>query len=181
MYLTNSRSSCLASSCTATYFPATSGIVPMMVPDLRDLQIAVTMNSWAWSILTIFGGVFAGSLAAKIGIQMCFLIDFGTFWLSAVALYCGVKGSYKGKTSSVQQTTGATTAEDNAALPGENAWTRKLKGTFQVFKELSVYLPTCGFGMTVLLKSSATFVGALKILSYPNLPQCSSKMVQKTK
>jgi MFS family permease len=158
----------LRSACDATYFPVTVGIVPLLVSEPRDLQCAVTMNGWAWSIMAILGGVIAGSLAASIGLNTCYLIDFGTFWLSAFVLYFGVHGNFKVKTTSVvQQTSGLATTEQSDGLPTDSALVRKVKNTFRAYKELSVYLVTCGFGLMVFLKSSASFIWGIEDIVLP--------------
>mmetsp|Transcript_17466 Transcript_17466/g.42487 ORF Transcript_17466/g.42487 Transcript_17466/m.42487 type:complete len:403 (-) Transcript_17466:3955-5163(-) len=157
----------LRSACDATYFPITVGLVPLLVPEPRDLQCAVTMNSWAWSSMAILGGIIAGSLAASIGLNACYLIDFGTFWLSAVVLYFGVHGSFNVNTTSVQQTTGLEMTEETGGLPTDSILIRKVKYSFRAIKELSIYLTTCGFGAMVFLKSSASFIWGIEDIVLP--------------
>jgi MFS family permease len=86
----------LRSALSATYYPATTGIVPLLVHgDPHDLQMAVTMNSWAWGLCAIIGGLFAGSLASVIGLQACYLIDLITYWISATVIAIYIKGNFK--------------------------------------------------------------------------------------
>jgi MFS family permease len=71
----------LRSALSAMYYPVTTGIVPLIVPDPRELQLAVTMNSWVWGTTSIVGGLVAGSLAAAIGLRTCckFLYTYDFF------------------------------------------------------------------------------------------------------
>lgn len=64
--------STLRSAVISTYYPVTTGIVPLLVPDTRDLQLAVTMNSWAWCTMAIVGGTLAGTATAYIGLYACY-------------------------------------------------------------------------------------------------------------
>jgi hypothetical protein len=45
----------------SAYYPVTTGMVPLLIPNVRDLQLAVTMNSWAWCSMAIVGGSIAGA------------------------------------------------------------------------------------------------------------------------
>jgi MFS family permease len=84
------------SALSATYYPATIGIVPLLVHgNPSDLQMAVTMNSWAWGLCAIIGGLLAGSIASVIGLQACYLIDLITYWISATVIAIYIKGNFK--------------------------------------------------------------------------------------
>ncbi|KAL3919084.1 MAG: hypothetical protein SGILL_003936, partial [Bacillariaceae sp.] len=168
----------------ASYFPVTTGIVPLMVTDARDLQLAVTMNSWAWGTMAIVGGMVAGTLAAAIGLRTCYYIDFVTFMLSAVVIKCGVHGNFRVKEGQSKPVTshgvdleltpqpaGAPTMEESSSpvLHGHpqnrsvlSYITGPMKETYTVIRELVTYLRTCEFGMMVLLKSSASFVWGIE-------------------
>jgi hypothetical protein len=86
----------IRSALSATYYPATQGIVPLLVHgNPHDLQMAVTMNSWAWGLCAIIGGLLAGSIASVFGLQACYLIDLITYWTSATVIAIYIKGSFK--------------------------------------------------------------------------------------
>lgn len=136
------------SSLTALYYPVTTGIVPMLIPEPRDLQLAVTLNSWAWGSTSIFGGILAGSISARVGLSTCYIIDSVTFILSAIVIYFGVHGQFKA-TSSNQEN------EDRIiGMNSKNPLTRIASNIFQV----SQYLYSCGFGLLVLQKASGSMV-----------------------
>jgi MFS family permease len=106
----------LRSALSATYYPATTGIVPLLVHgDPHDLQMAVTMNSWAWGLCAIIGGLFAGSLASVIGLQACYLIDLITYWISATVIAIYIKGNFKvaGDTTTTTTTTNSNSNSNN--------------------------------------------------------------------
>jgi len=89
----------LRSALSATYYPSASGILPDLLrgdPEQkrRDLQLAVTLNSWAWGGSVIIGGLLAGKIASLLGLQACYLIDCGTYCISAVLIAWGVKPDY---------------------------------------------------------------------------------------
>lgn len=169
----------------ATYFPVTTGIVPLMVPEPCDLQLAVTMNSWAWGSMAIIGGMVAGSLVAIIGLRACYYIDCVTFFISAMVIKCGVEGNFSVKHSSSAlrstaitalesnipnnpQTDFASSAEESNAksylgeIPSKQQLENPIQEVYQAVRELVVYLFTCGFGMMALLKSSASFVWGIE-------------------
>ena len=86
----------IRSALSATYYPATQGIVPLLVHgNPHDLQMAVTMNSWAWGLCAIIGGLLAGSIASVFGLQACYLIDLITYWTSATVIAIYIKGNFK--------------------------------------------------------------------------------------
>jgi MFS family permease len=145
----------LRSALGAIYFPATTGIVPLLVPEPGDMQLAVTMNSWAWGMTSIVGGLMAGTLTAAIGLKACYIIDCATFLLSSVIIAVGVKGDFR-----VGTVTGIALDEPT---PGAAIADRKVGATaFLVIRDLVTYLWTCGFGMMVYLKSSASFVWGIE-------------------
>ena len=97
----------LRSALSATYYPSATGIVVELVSGgndpsdakafstRRDLQLAVTLNSWAWGGSVIIGGLLAGKLAAMLGLKACYFIDCGTYLTSAVLIARGVKSDYR--------------------------------------------------------------------------------------
>jgi MFS family permease len=176
----------LRSALGASYYPVTTGIVPLMVPEPRDLQLAVTMNSWAWGTMAIIGGIGAGSLAAAIGLRTCYYIDCTTFVISALVITCCMEGNFKVKRTSMTSGMRLGTSSDKQGgidahtletLPTVEVDTVHLhdcqqsfqattktpiQEAYQLFLELVFYLSTCGFGMMVLLKSSASFVWGIE-------------------
>jgi MFS family permease len=174
----------LRSALGASYYPVTTGIVPSMVPDPRDLQLAVTMNSWAWGTMAIVGGMVAGSLAAAIGLRTCYYVDCATFLVSALVIKCGVKGNFKVKRTSMTSATLMKTSlnkhsandlkpVDDLIVIGTNNIHHKqpspqantespMQEAYKLVRELMIYLCTCGFGMMVFLKSSASFVWGIE-------------------
>jgi MFS family permease len=170
------------SALSASYYPATTGIVPLMIPDPRDLQLAVTMNSWAWGTMSVVGGMLAGSLAATIGLRTCYYVDCMTFFVSAFVIKCGVKGNFKVKGTMMTSVTLMKTSLDKhseidahpigtlaieSGTPHPCEYERAKSETFiqeiyKVVHELMNYLFTCGFGMMVFLHSSASFVWGIE-------------------
>merc|ERR1712194_681102 len=69
----------------------------------RDLQLAVTMNTWVWGSSAIAGGLLAGPVASLIGLQACYVVDLVTYWISATLLMTCIKGNYKVSNSGNQQ------------------------------------------------------------------------------
>jgi hypothetical protein len=72
------------------YYPITTGLVPLLVgggggggvsktsPDSNthdhpsDLQLATTLNTFAWATMAMVGGILAGSVSASIGWNACY-------------------------------------------------------------------------------------------------------------
>ena len=87
----------------AFYDPARKALVPVLVP-ARDLHLATTIDSFAWSITGALGASVGGVVASRFGIPACFLMvcaaalcggaDSGRqrgaaeWLLSAIALFC---------------------------------------------------------------------------------------------
>jgi MFS family permease len=137
--------SALRSTLSATYYPITTGIVPLLVPDVQDLQLAATLNSWAWGMTSVIGGLVAGSITASIGLSACYIIDCVTFMLSAALIYWGVSGNYR--------VTSTTTAES-----GRSERKNPCDQTYTAFSQVLSYLWSCGFGLLVFSKASASLV-----------------------
>jgi MFS family permease len=150
----------LRSTLSSLYYPATTGIVPMLVPNAKDLQLAVTMNGWAWSTMAIFGGALAGAATAIIGLQACYVIDCFTFLLSAGIVYAGVKGNYRVNGPMALGT------DANHAVAGSvdvlDCTSKSVDSpkaiSFDAAQQVATYLMTCGFGWLVLMKASAGLV-----------------------
>lgn len=80
-------------SFVAIYEPITRSIVPLLMENDHDLKSAVTMNGMAWALTLTFGGTLAGSTAARLGTDSCFLVDSGSYIVSAMVM-CMVRGRY---------------------------------------------------------------------------------------
>ena len=142
----------------SAYYPVTTGIVPLLVPNVRDLQFAVTMNSWAWSIMAIVGGSLAGSITSAIGLQACYVVDFVTFLGSAAFVYFGIQGNYSVTDPNTTRTADLVSIQEGEGMGFASRSTVVLAKACDSFKQLVVYLSTCGFGLLVAMKASASLV-----------------------
>jgi MFS family permease len=145
------------SSLTSLYYPATTGIVPLLVPNAADLQLAVTMNGWAWATMAVLGGTLAGTATAVIGLSACYVIDCATFLLSALMVYHGVAGAYRVRCSRSDSSSTAP-ADDGSVATIEGVALGADKVSCGVVQEVASYLTTCGFGWLVVMKASAGLV-----------------------
>ncbi|OEU11694.1 major facilitator superfamily transporter [Fragilariopsis cylindrus CCMP1102] len=211
----------IRSALSATYYPATQGIVPLLVHgNPHDLQMAVTMNSWAWGLCAIIGGLLAGSIASIFGLQACYLIDLITYWTSATVIAIYIKGNFKvagddhNNTASYNdiddqkgdnlstmaaiavgggyQPTSSTGDDETIIMDdglssinendnnsnninmgnhnhnhsnknnSNNCNSSPIKKVYGEIRDLFTYLSTCGFGMMIFLKSSASFVWGIE-------------------
>jgi MFS family permease len=125
----------------AIYYPSTTGMVPLIVPDTDDLKFAVTMNSWAWSIMAIIGGILAGNAVEYIGLSACFVVDTVSFFASA-AFMMQVTGNYNVATQEVRR-------ERRNSLTGSCLYSAN---TFVV------YLMTCKFAFLTVMKASGALL-----------------------
>lgn len=133
----------LRSAIGSAYYPVTTGLVPLLIPNARDLQLAVTVNGWAWSGMALTGGLLAGSATAVIGLQACYILDMVTYLVSAAAVFFFIHGDFNVKIES-----------DSVVPPGTNL----VQQSYNTVKQVGTYLATCGFGLLVLLKASAGLV-----------------------
>jgi hypothetical protein len=75
----------LRSVLESIYYPVTTGLVPLLVVSstlthngstndglVSDLQLATTLNTFAWATMAMVGGVLAGSVSASIGWNACY-------------------------------------------------------------------------------------------------------------
>jgi MFS family permease len=152
----------------ALYEPSTKSIVPMIVPELSSLKRAATLNGMAWAFMLVLGGVVAGDSAGYIGLQVCYVIDSVTYFVSAVVL-SRLEGDYMVSHQSNVEPTGAITAVDersNVPTDRQNVGSMyRLRHacqpvfTFcQMVKEVFTYLQSSGFGSLVLLKATGTII-----------------------
>lgn len=136
--------SALRSSLSSTYYPVTTGIVPLLIKDVKDLQLAVTLNFGAWGFTSIIGGLFAGFMTIVVGLQACYVIDFVTYILSAAFICWGVKGNFR-------------------VTPNANKGSINSSGYVQLFR----YLVNCGFGFLIFSKCSASFLWGIDDIVNP--------------
>jgi len=155
----------------AAYYPVTTGIVPLLVPNGgRDLQYAVTMNGYAWSVMAILGGAIAGAGTAIVGLRACYVLDSLTYFLSAAVVYYGIAGNYnvsRPRSPSIRTVSDAATPTTATGVKDGSTFTDSSRNVVDRWMDncrngavgqLSWYLWTCGFGLLVLLKPSASFV-----------------------
>ena len=158
--------SAVRSSLGATYYPITTGIVPLLVDNVQDLQLAVTLNSWAWGFTSIIGGLVAGSITAAIGLSTCYIIDCVTFMLSALVMYFGVHGNFKVTNSTNHPGTPHTHLQGiihQDLVGGRSSCNQNpIMKIYKVFQEVGSYLWICGFGLLVFSKPSASFVWGIE-------------------
>lgn len=140
--------SALRSAIAAMYYPATTGIVPLIVTDPVQLKMAVTMNSWAWSCMAIIGGVVAGGAIEYIGLNACFIVDSISFVASA-AFMMTVVGTYN-------------VVADGEGRDHRDSHPNTCLNSTRTFTK---YLQGCKFAALTLMKSSGSLVwGAEDIL-----------------
>ena len=161
----------IRSALGALYYPITTGIMPQLVPNsVVDLQLAVTINSWAWSCTSIVGGLLAGTITASIGLSSCYIIDCVTFFISAMVMFKGVHGNFKvgynnNNPSDSHHHQVEHNGSDEIVLTVPSPISKPiylLRYTYTVFQQLGTYLWTCGFGLLVFQKSAASFVWGIE-------------------
>ena len=124
----------------------------------RDLQLAVTLNSWAWGGSVIVGGLLAGKLAAMLGLKSCYFIDCATYLTSAVLIARGVKPDYHKHRTEEEPTDDNTGTNSFQDEPQENADKLDICES----RSLLGYLVACGFGWMVFAKPSASLVWGIE-------------------
>jgi len=69
--------------CLSGFFePARSAIIPSLVPK-KDLVTANALSGSTWSVMLAFGAALGGVIVYLFGIKVAFILDAGTFILSA--------------------------------------------------------------------------------------------------
>lgn len=151
------------------YEPSTKSIVPMIVPEPSSLKRAATLSSMAWAFMLVLGGVIAGDSTAYIGVQVCYVIDSATYFISAIVI-----SFLKGKYSVVQNTepstniSTTTTSEGSGTIPAERNYQptmyrlrlacQPLFAFCQMAHKLNMYLYHSGFGGVILLKATGALI-----------------------
>ena len=152
----------------ALYEPSTKSLVRMIVPELSSLKRAATLSGMAWAGMLVLGGVIAGDSAGYIGLQVCYVINSVTYFVSALIL-SRLEGDYKvSHQSNIERTNAIPVVDERSHVPAD--WQHvgsmyRLRHfcqpviTFcQMVKELLTYLKSCGFGSLVLLKATGTII-----------------------
>ena len=166
----------LQSTLAATCYPAMTGIVSLLVVEHnepgktrvdshniennpRDLQLALTINTWVYGWSYTVAGLLAGTIASIFGLEGCYLIDFAAYWTSAVVIATCIRGDFK--VCDENQNDHYRDNRSNCVHPpfiNSNINTNIFRTAYREVCDLFVYLSTCGFGMLVFLKASASFV-----------------------
>lgn len=170
----------LRSAIESAQYPSTHGLVPLLVQEPRPLQLAVTIQSWAWCFTAVLGGMIAGVVSATVGYEACYILDSIAYCTSGAILYFGVKGNYDVTKTDHNEVTAdsslspVTTDHDRGGddhyeneiptiLPDD---ANPVASVAKNFKELFFYLCNCGFGLLVIMKTTATsFMAPIDIIS----------------
>ena len=150
------------------YEPSTQSIVPMLVNDPSSLKRAATLNGMAWAFMLIIGGVIAGDTTAYVGVQVCYVIDSVTYFVSALVISC-LKGNYTVVHVPTSPIVASTIVDEGSNRdPGEKQDRRTLYRLRYVCqpviafchmaKELFLYLHNSNFGGLVFLKATGACV-----------------------
>lgn len=176
----------LRSALSATYYPSATGIIPDLVrgdhPDtmdehasgnsskedsrlVRDVQLAVTLNSWAWGASVITGGLLAGKVASLFGLKACYLIDCATYITSALLIYKGVRPDYNKKVDNYGSDAvvdgGGESDGDEEEFRDEDVVPPSNNNNIEPSSLLG-YLAACGFGWMIFSEPSASFVWGIE-------------------
>ena len=150
------------------YEPATKALVPMIVGGHEDLKRAMTLNGLAWAFMLSIGGVIAGSTAATLGLEACFLFDSVTYVISAGVLMF-LRGNYKVTAGNEDGNDGSstllTTDDPSAKIKDRsirgllvNIMIRPIGTFLRMTRAVWVYLWKSGFGLVVFLKTSGAII-----------------------
>jgi len=145
---------------SASYLPITMSIVPMLVSNPEDLKRASTLNGMVWSGMLVSGGVLAGSVSARFGLEVCYYIDILTYFTSALIM-SRVSGDYLVDSTTIKKDTDqdtSTTAVSNPSLT--------LRSFLHMNLDLVQYIWRCEFGLLILLKASGCLIfGSADVLN----------------
>jgi len=110
----------LRSAISAMYYPITYGLLPLMVPNDQDMQYAGSIATSVYGLMSMLGGLVAGSTAALIGMKACYAIDSSTYIISAIVMCTCVKGNFRGnggqRRNNRDSNEDATVVEDSTTL-----------------------------------------------------------------
>mmetsp|Transcript_12449 Transcript_12449/g.16369 ORF Transcript_12449/g.16369 Transcript_12449/m.16369 type:complete len:563 (-) Transcript_12449:188-1876(-) len=161
----------LRSAISAVYYPVTYGLLPLMVPNNQDLQYAGSIATSVYGLMSMFGGLIAGSSVVMIGMSGCYAIDSVTYFISSFVMLFFVKGSFKVRqgrsddggdmTIDTADDTAADAAQDHKCCRccGTSSSCTKcldilLCGTRNTFN----YLCGCGCGMLIFMKATDSLI-----------------------
>ena len=168
----------LRSGLSAIYYPVTYGLLPLMVPNNQDLQYAGTLATSVYGMMSMFGGLIAGSTTSLIGLPACYAIDSATYFMSSLIMACCVKGNFKASFShkdSDEHWDATTTAElsiEESAMT-ESIMERKrckaccgssctcnnvLNGFLCGSRKTFHYICSSGLGLLVFLKATDSLI-----------------------
>ena len=142
----------LRATISAMYYPITTAIVPLLVQNEPSaMKFALTINAIVWSVTAILGGLLAGVVASTktIGLEGCYYIDFATFWLSAIIMYQWTSGNYRvlrRHSNNNNNNNSDAATNTNTDSRNTNLVTRCCYSSYMTFRDLFLYLFTCGFG-----------------------------------
>ena len=150
----------MRSAISAAYTPVTLSIVPMLVNNPEDLKRASTLNGMIWSGMLVTGGVVAGGVSARFGVEVCYVIDIFTYFISAWIM-SRVSGEYLAEPTIVKK--------ENDQDPTTTT-TSKPSNADQSFlfmnKDLIQYIWTCEFGLLIFMKASGCLIfGSADVLN----------------
>eukprot|EP00522_Entomoneis_paludosa_P018102 CAMPEP_0172445348 /NCGR_PEP_ID=MMETSP1065-20121228/5179_1 /TAXON_ID=265537 /ORGANISM="Amphiprora paludosa, Strain CCMP125" /LENGTH=579 /DNA_ID=CAMNT_0013196151 /DNA_START=44 /DNA_END=1783 /DNA_ORIENTATION=+ len=153
----------MRSAISACYYPVTYGLLPLMVPNNQDMQYAGSIATSTYGLMSMLGGLVAGSTAAVIGHQACFAIDSATYFLSSLVMLTCVKGSFRGRPTTPDDSTIDATidditvgAESSAASKGRCG--QCLETMFCGAGTTFNYLASCGCGMLIFMKATDSLI-----------------------
>mmetsp|Transcript_25211 Transcript_25211/g.55286 ORF Transcript_25211/g.55286 Transcript_25211/m.55286 type:complete len:599 (-) Transcript_25211:155-1951(-) len=167
----------LQSALTATCYPAMTGIVPLLVVDHnepgktrvdshniannpRDLQLALTINTWVYGWSYTVAGLLAGTIASVFGLEGCYFIDFAVYWTSAAVIATCIRGDFRVCDENYYDhyRESSSNCVHPPFISSKNININIFRTAYREVHDLFVYLSACGFGMLVFLKASASFV-----------------------
>ncbi|KAL7557522.1 hypothetical protein ACA910_005276 [Epithemia clementina (nom. ined.)] len=88
---------CARSAISAMYYPVVYGFLPLLIPDNQDLQYAGTAVTSVFGLMSMLGGLMAGSTAVALGMRARYAIDSITYFLSSLAMLLFISGDYRGQ------------------------------------------------------------------------------------
>lgn len=145
---------------SASYMPITLSIVPMLVSNPEDLKRASTLNGMVWSAMLVFGGVLAGGVSARFGLEACYYIDILTYFTSALIM-SRVSGDYLVESTTIKKDTDQ---GNNTKAVSNPSFT--LQSFLYMNLDLIQYIWTCDFGLLILLKASGSLIfGSADVLN----------------
>jgi len=149
------------STISASYMPITMSIVPMLVSNPEDLKRASTLNGMVWSGMLVVGGVLAGGVSARFGLEACYYIDIVTYLISALIM-SRVTGDYLVESTTIKKDNDQDTT--TTAVSKKTSFT--LRSFFYMNAELIQYIWTCDFGLLILLKATGCLIfGSADVLN----------------